>query len=118
VSQEEGALGVLLYEAMTTPAPAPPRGIMRLLVSPALYITWTVLVFAALAATWPVDPYIFALATLIVGSGTIAIGLAGIIAQVKANPEIRTRVIIAGSVTASGILVAIALVMLSRVRWA
>jgi hypothetical protein len=108
-------------EQMTAPvreSNPSPRGLLRLVASPALYIGWTVIVLVGLAISWPMDPYLFALATLIAGVGTIGVGLAGIIAQVKANPEISTRMIIAGAITMSGLLVAIALVLLSRVRWA
>jgi hypothetical protein len=106
---------------MTTPVPGSkpsPRGVLRMIASPALYIGWTVASFAGLAITWTMDPWIFAITTLAVGLGTIGVGLAGIIAQVKAEPEIRTRVIIAGAITSAGLLVAVALVLLSRIKWA
>jgi hypothetical protein len=106
---------------MTTPVPGSatsPRGILRVLASPALHVGWTVVSFVALAAGWQTDPWRFARVTIIVGLGTIGVGLAGIVAQVRAAPPIRTRMIIAGAITASGLLVAAALVLLSRVRWA
>jgi hypothetical protein len=96
----------------------PPRGILRVIASPSLYIGWTVASLAGLAITWTMDPWIFAIATLAIGLGTILVGLTGIIAQVKAAPDLQTRMIIAGTITASGLLVAVALILLTRVKWA
>ena len=100
------------------PPPAPPGPVVRAISSPYLYIGWSALVLGGLVATWPIDPYAFALATLVAGLGTVFIGLAGIIAQVKGQMEMRARMTIAAFVTVAGLIVVGALVMLTRVNWA
>jgi hypothetical protein len=86
--------------------------------SPYLYTGWSALVLGSLIATYRADPYLFALATLIAGVGTILVGIAGIVAQVKGALDVKARMFIASFVTVSGLIVLAALVALTRFRWA
>src|SRR5689334_1562472 len=90
-------------------SPAPPTRLVRFVTSPYLYTGWSALVFGSLLATWRADPYLFALATLVAGLGTILVGIAGIVAQVKGALDVKARMFIAAFVTVSGTIVLVAL---------
>jgi hypothetical protein len=85
--------------------------------NPMTYAVWAGMVIVSLAVSWKIDPYLFALATLVAGIGTIVAGLAGVIAQIKLDISIKSRQILAASITAAAIAVIVALAMLSRVSW-
>jgi anaerobic C4-dicarboxylate transporter len=86
--------------------------------SPVPYAVWAGIVVLGLAVTWRIDPYLFAFATLLAGVGTIVAGVAGVIAQIRLEISIKSRQILAASITAAAIAVVVALALLSRVRWA
>ena len=112
-----GGSGATIRSVAAPTSPAPAGRIVRLVTSPYLYTGWSALIFGSLIATWRVDPYLFALATLIAGVGTILVGIAGIVAQVKGALEIKMRMFIAAFVTVSGIIVLSALAVLTRFSW-
>ena len=92
----------------------------RFLSAPAVYIAWAVFVVAALIVTYPIDPFLFGMATLVLAWGTGAVGCLALVAAVLWAgewPKAR-RAGIAIGVVASGAAVATALAVLSTFNWA
>jgi hypothetical protein len=90
----------------------------RFFSSPVPYAVWAGIVVVGLAVSWPIDPYLFGFATLVAGAGTIVAGVAGVIAQIRLEIAIKSRQLLAASITVAAIAVMVALAMLSRVNWA
>jgi hypothetical protein len=93
--------------------------VRSLITNPWSYVTWTVLLSAALYGTYFGDPHVFGFTTLALAWLTAAAGLAGLATCVfSRRPRPRDRVIIVGALALAAVAIATALATLGTFEWA
>jgi hypothetical protein len=99
---------------------APGSRLQRFASSPATYAAWAVLVMAALVATYPVDPYLFAFTALGLAwlTGAVAIVAVGALAFWGWDWTWTRRLLVLAGVTVAVGAVAQALAILRTFSWA
>ncbi|HEX2854973.1 MAG TPA: hypothetical protein VHO24_17195 [Opitutaceae bacterium] len=91
----------------------------QLAVAPVTYAVWAGLVVVAVAATYHVDPYVFAFTTFILGGISVVPVLAGIgVVLFAKRSTVSARTAIALSVAFTAAAVAVALEVLRGFKWA
>jgi len=92
----------------------------RLLSSPVLYGGWALVVVAALAGTYPVDPYVFGFTALGLAwlTGALAIVAVGAMALWAWDWSWTRRLLVVGGVVVAVAAVARALAILRTFSWA